>query len=63
MREWLVKARSEKGMSQYEVAEKANISQSYYSGIETETRGRPLNVPIAKAIASVLGFDWTRFYD
>ena len=63
MREWLAQTRNELGMSQYDVAKAAHISQSYYAGIETGVRGKPLGVPVAKSIASVLGFDWTRFYD
>lgn len=55
--------RTEAGLSQYAVAEAAGISQSYYASIETGERGKPLGVPIAKAIASGLGFDWTMFYE
>lgn len=62
MRNWLAELRKEKGLSQYAVADKANISQSYYSGIETGSRGKPLNVTIAKAIANALEFDWMLFY-
>lgn len=62
MRTWLAEIRKENGMSQYDVADKAKISQSYYASIENGSRGKPLNVTIAKSIASVLGFDWTRFY-
>jgi transcriptional regulator with XRE-family HTH domain len=59
--EWLVDLRKEKRMSQSEVAAKAKISQSHYAAIENEDR-RP-SVTTAKAIAGVLGFLWTRFYD
>lgn len=63
MREWLVDLRRASGMSQNEVSKSSGISQSYYAGIETGERGKPLGVPVAKAIASVLDFDWTRFYE
>lgn len=63
MRRWLIEIRKEKGMSQYNVAEKCGISQSYYAAIEIGERGKPLSVNTAKKIAAVLGFDWTRFYD
>lgn len=63
MREWLSKQRNEKKMSQYDVAREAGISQSYYASIETGARGKPLNVEMAKKIAAVLEFDWTRFYE
>lgn len=63
MRAWLEAIRKETGMSQQAVADKAKISQSYYASIETGARGKPLVVPVAKAIASVLNFEWTRFYE
>ena len=63
MREWLVNIRKAAKMSQQAVADKAGISQSYYAGIETGIRGKPLSVPIAKAIANALGFNWIKFYE
>ena len=63
MRHWLIAIRKDKKFSQYEVADKAGISQSYYAGIETGNRGSQLPVETAKTIAQALGFDWTRFYD
>lgn len=63
MRTWLTDIRTASGKSQQEVADASGISQSYYAGIELGTRGKPLAVPVAKRIAAVLGFDWTKFYD
>lgn len=63
MRAWLAEVRKSKGLSQQAVADAADISQPYYAGIELGTRGKPLAVPIAKRIAKVLGFAWTRFYE
>lgn len=63
MRTWLADLRTASGKSQQGVADASGISQSYYAGIELGTRGKPLAVPIAKRIAAVLEFDWTRFYD
>ncbi len=63
MRIWLKTLREKKGYSTYKVAELAGISQSYYFAIEAGVRGNPLNVDTAKAIASALGFDWTRFFE
>lgn len=63
MREWLVEIRKSVGKSQQAVANESGISQSYYAGIETGIRGKPLAVPVAKAIADALGFDWTKFYE
>ena len=63
MRTWLVEIRKAARKSQQAVADAAGISQTYYAGIETGTRGKPLGVPVAKAIAGALGFDWKKFYD
>lgn len=63
MRKWLADIRAASGKSQQTVASESGISQSYYAGIELGIRGKPLAVPVAKKIAAVLGFDWTRFYD
>ena len=63
MRQWLIEMRNATKMSQQAVADAAGISQSCYAGIETGARGKPLAVPVAKAIANVLGFDWTMFYE
>ena len=63
MRTWLVEIRKAAKKSQQAVADAAGISQTYYAGIETGARGKPLGVPVAKAIAGALGFDWTWFYD
>ena len=63
MRKWLKEIREKKGLSQYQVAEQARLSQSYYAGIESGDRGHKLPVKTAKRIANVLGFNWTRFYE
>lgn len=62
MREWLIEIRKSKKLSQYKAAQLSGISQSYYAAIEVGSRGNPLNVDVAKKIASALGFQWTRFY-
>ena len=62
MRDWLVKIRENQGRSQYEVAAKAGISQSFYSAIELGNRGNKLPVQTAKKIADVLNFEWDMFY-
>lgn len=62
MREWLIKLREKSKLSQEEVAEKAGISQSFYSAIELGNRGNKLPVQTAKKIAEVLGFEWDMFY-
>lgn len=59
----LKQIREQMGLATAEAANLSGISQSYYSLIENGTRGNPLNVDIAKKIASALNFEWTQFYD
>lgn len=63
MRYWLREIRRQRGLTQAEVAERVDISRSYYVRIETE-RGCPSIGPkTAMKIAMVLNFPWTRFFD
>ena len=59
MRKWLIDIRN--GRSQAQIAEAVGISQQMYSAIELGER-RP-SVEVAKKIASVMGFNWTRFFE
>ena len=59
MRKWLIEIR--KGRTQAQIAKAVGISQQMYSAIELGER-RP-SIEVAKKIAAVLGFDWTRFYE
>ena len=61
MREWLFNIRKNKNFTMAEVANQAEISESYYSMIESGNRGVP--VATAKSIAKALDFNWTRFYE
>lgn len=57
----LKETRRKNSLTQEDVAKKCGISRSSYSNIEIGAR-RP-SVDTAKAIASALGFDWTRFFE
>lgn len=61
MRNWLIAIRKEKGISQREVAKKIGVAQPSYCNIERGNNNP--SVEVAKRIAGVLGFDWTRFYE
>jgi len=61
VRDWLITLRKQKGFRQKYVAQTVGISQPSYCTIE-KGKTRP-TVETAKAIATVLGFDWTRFYE
>ena len=52
--------RQEKKLTMREVAERAGVTESFYCLIENGAR-KP-SVRTAKAIAAVLGFDWTEFF-
>lgn len=59
MLDWLVAIRGER--SQYKAAEEIGIAQSTYASIEVGRR-KP-SVAMAKRIAGVLEFEWTRFFE
>ncbi len=61
MRTWLKDIRAKNKLTQQEVANAANVDVTMISKIELGER-RP-SVEVAKKIASVLGFPWTRFYE
>lgn len=61
MRNWLVSIRKARGFTQSEVAKMVSIAQPSYCNIESgKTNPAPKT---AKKIGSVLGFDWTAFYN
>ena len=49
------------GETQRSIAEKLDISESYYSLIESRQR-RP-SIKVATQIEKVIGIPWTRFFD
>ena len=61
MRDWLLAIRNNRCMSQKDVADMSGISQPSYCNIENGRRNP--DVSTAKAIANVLGFAWTDFFD
>ena len=58
---WLRETRIAAGVASKDVAGRAGVTQQFYNYIENEKR-RP-SPEVAKKIAEILGFDWTRFYD
>ena len=61
MRTWLKNIRTEKNLTQSEIAKMAGVDVTMISKIELGER-RP-SVEVAKKIAAVLGFNWTRFFE
>lgn len=62
-REWLRQIRYERGMTQEQVAEHAEISRPYYVLLETGSGCKGLSVKTAMKIGKTLGFDWTKFFE
>lgn len=59
--EWLKTLRLAHGMTGEAVGAQAGITQQHYNFIENGKR-RP-SPKVAKRIAAVLGFEWTRFFE
>jgi len=57
---WLIDLRKSKSLTQYQVAEGADITRSYYTMIEQGTRAP--SPKVAQCISKILGFDWTIFF-
>ena len=61
MRKWLTKAREDKGMTQQQLGNALGLTRA---GCSLYELGKRTPSPdMAKKIAEILGFDWTRFYD
>ncbi len=61
MRFWLKKIRKTNNWTQVEISKEVGISQQYYNFIENGTR-RP-SPEVAKKIAKILDFEWTKFFE
>jgi putative transcriptional regulator len=61
LRNWLKQLRIQKGLTQLELAQKAEIERSYYTMIENGDRNPSVNV--AKKIGTVIDIEWTIFFD
>jgi len=55
MREWLAKARAEKGLTMKQMGEKLDISESYYSMIEAGDRQKRMDLTLVSKLSTVLG--------
>lgn len=53
MREWLKNLREEKGLTQKQVGEQLDISESYYSYIEAGDRQKPMDITLARKLSKV----------
>ena len=55
MRDWLREMRTEKGMTQQEVAKQLDLSEAYYSYIESGERQKKMNIARAAKLSVVFG--------
>jgi len=60
MRDWLVKARRNKAMTQLAVARHSGISRAYYTQIENGRRDPSIRVAVR--LARLLELEWTEFF-
>ena len=58
---WFKQTREDKGFTQEELAAKIGITRQHIGLIENGVVAP--SVEVAKKLAAVLGFDWTRFYE
>lgn len=61
MRHWLKKAREIAELTHEQVADAADISRSYYTNIENDTKTP--SVKAAKSISAVLNIPWENFFN
>lgn len=55
MREWLKRLREDSGLTQKQVGEKLDISESYYSYIEAGDRQKVMDISLARKLSSIFG--------
>lgn len=53
MREWMKEARTRKGLTQLQVAKELDMSEGYYSYIESGSRQKSMDVVLATKLAKV----------
>lgn len=63
MRDWLLSARQEKGMTQLEVAKRLDISEAYYSYIESGNRQKKMDVALAAKLSTIFGIPFERIVE
>jgi putative transcriptional regulator len=61
VRQWLKELRQRSNLTQEQLAKMVGISRTMITEIENG-KANP-SVKVAKKIAAVLGFNWTRFFD
>lgn len=55
MRDWLIKARTEKGLTMKQMSKALDVSESYYSMIEAGNRQKRMDLTLVSKLSTVLG--------
>ena len=55
MRDWLKQKRTEKGLTMADIAKKLDLTESYYSRIESGDRQKIMDISILRKLSSVFG--------
>lgn len=63
MRDWLLDMRKSKNMTQLEVAKKLDISEAYYSYIESGDRQKKMDLALAAKLSVVFGMPIERIIE
>ena len=63
MRNWLFNARKESGLTQQEVADKLDITESYYNFIEKGTRQKKMDITLASKLSVIFDIPLQRIID
>jgi hypothetical protein len=59
---WLDAAQQRSGKTWAQIAQEADVSYSYLMDCRSGYKSKKPSTPIAKRIATVVGFDWTLFF-
>lgn len=54
MRDWLKEKRTERGMTMAEMAKRLDLSESYYSKIESGDRQRKMDIRLVSKLCKIL---------
>lgn len=63
MRDWLKENRTALGFTMAQMAEKLDITESYYSMIEAGDRQKKMDIAIASQLSAILGVPLTQIIE
>ena len=56
MRDWLKEKRTERGLTMAQMAERLDLTESYYSLVESGKRQQKMDIVLAAKLSTVLAF-------